>query len=81
MWIQNGFEEFFSLRYNLSNDIRQFLPKGQVWKRLWVLEVWSENGLEKEPAAPNHQELPGVPLLPLRNFHIKKFFPTLDIWS
>ena len=25
----------------------QFLPKGQVWKRVWILEVWSENGSGK----------------------------------
>ena len=24
-----------------------FLPNGQVWKRVWVLEVWSENGSVK----------------------------------
>ena len=25
----------------------QFLPKDQVWKRVWILEVWSENGRGK----------------------------------
>ena len=24
-----------------------FLPNGQVWKRVWILEVWSENGSVK----------------------------------
>ena len=24
-----------------------FLSKGQVWKRVWILEVWSENGSGK----------------------------------
>ena len=23
------------------------MPKGQVWKRVWILEVWSENGAGK----------------------------------
>ena len=26
--------------------ITSFLRKGQVWKRVWILEVWSKTGLE-----------------------------------
>ena len=36
-------KNFFCLHSNLSNDDIWFLPKGQVWKRVWILEVWSEN--------------------------------------
>ena len=37
-------KNFFCLRSNLNNI---FLPKGQVWKRVWILEIWSENGCGK----------------------------------
>ena len=54
--------------------ITSFLPKSQNWKRVWILEVWSENGrgklhilvwnkaqdLENRAAHP-HQEFSGVP--------------------
>ena len=38
-----GLKNFFVCALNLSND-NILLPKGLVWKRLWILEVWSENG-------------------------------------
>ena len=46
------------------------MPKGQVWKRIWILKVWSENGSGKwhflgqdfeNRAAHPHQEFPGAP--------------------
>ena len=37
---------FFCLRFNLSNDNIIF-PNGQVWKRVWILVVGSENGCGK----------------------------------
>ena len=43
MQIRNTFEEIFCLLSNLSND-DIILPKGKVWKRVWILEVWSEKG-------------------------------------
>ena len=42
MRIRNAFEEFFCLRSSRSND------KGQVWKRIWILEVWSEMDVEND---------------------------------
>ena len=49
MGIQNGFEEFFVyLRSNLiSDDVYNFCQKIQVWKLVWILWVWSENGCGK----------------------------------
>ena len=57
--------------------ITSFLPKGYAWKRVWILEVWSENGCGKwhlfglksgqdleNRAAHLHNEFPGVPPLP-----------------
>ena len=62
----------FCLRSNLSND-DIISAKGQVWKRAWILEVWSENGCGKwrflglklgqdleNRAAHFHQEFPGL---------------------
>ena len=62
----------------------QFLPKGQVWNRVWILEVWSENrcgklhffGLKsgqdlRNRAAHPHQEFPGVPPPPPGIFKIR----------
>ena len=53
-----------------------FLPKGQVWKRVWILEVSPKNGfgkmtlfwseIENQTAQP-HQEFSGVPF-PLKSF-------------
>ena len=53
-----------------------FLPKGQVWKRVWTLEVSPKNGfgkmtlfwseIENQTAQP-HQEFSGVPF-PLKSF-------------
>ena len=65
--------------------IAQFLPKSQVWKRVWFLEVYSNSGVEnynffclkaggqdsKNWAAHLHQEFPGVP--PPRFFSYKSF--------
>ena len=43
-------KNFFCLRIESKKwwrDFSWFLPKGQVWKRVWILEVWSENGSVK----------------------------------
>ena len=48
--IRKAFEDFFCLRIKSKKwwrDFSWFLPKGQVWKRVWILEVWSENGSVK----------------------------------
>ena len=29
--------------------MKQFLPTGQVWRRVWILDVWSENRLFTVP--------------------------------
>ena len=52
MWIQNGFEEFFSLHYNLSNDntISAKRPglktgmdfRGLVWKSVWKMTFFGQ---------------------------------------
>ena len=49
MGIQNGFEKFFVfLRFNIiSDDVYNFCQKIQVWKLVWILWVWSENGCGK----------------------------------
>ena len=39
-------KNIFGCALNLSND-DVILPKGQVWKRVWILEFWSENGSVK----------------------------------
>ena len=73
MRIWNGFEEFFCLLSNPSNDnIISF--KRQGLKRVWILEVWSENGCGKlhflvwnrvriwrTGCGTPHQEFPVVP--------------------
>ena len=28
------------------------MPKGQVWKRVWILKVWSENGSQNDIFGP-----------------------------
>ena len=77
--IRNAFEDFFCLRIKSKKwwrDFSWFLPKGQVWKRVWILEVWSENGSVKllyfglkwgkdlkNRAAHPHQEFLEVPSL------------------
>ena len=43
----NGFEEFFWVWALIQVMMTWFLSKGQVWKRVWILEVWSENGCGK----------------------------------
>ena len=51
MRIRNSFEEFLCLRSNLRNVmLKWFLPKGQVWRRVWILDVWSENWLFTVPS-------------------------------
>ena len=47
MEIRNAFEEFFCLHSNLSIDDKISAYQGQVWKRVWILEIWSENGCGK----------------------------------
>ena len=57
MQIQNGFEEFFCLRSNLSNDnIISARSEDQVWKLMWEVTFF---GLKIGSAHP-HQEFPGV---------------------
>ena len=71
--IRNGFEEFFSLRSNLSNDniISAWRPglktgmdyRGLVRKRVWKITFFglkSGQDLENRAAHP-HQEFPRVP--------------------
>ena len=48
MRIQNAFVEMYFFVCALVKElIAQFLLKGQVWKWVWILEVWSENGCGK----------------------------------
>ena len=73
MRIRHGFEEFFCLRSNLSNDgiISALRPdlktsmdfRGLVWKRAWKITFFglkSGQDLENRGAHP-HQDFPGVP--------------------
>ena len=55
MRIRNGFEVFFSLRFNLSNDNIIFAKRpGLVCKRVWNYIFWSEigSGFEEPGGTP-----------------------------
>ena len=60
MRIRNGFEDFFVCAL-IWVMITQFLPEAQVWKRLWSLEVWSENGCGKSEIGSGFEEPGGSP--------------------
>ena len=75
MRIRNGFEEFFCLRSNLSNDIiisaeRPGLKtgmdfRGMVWKRVWKITFFGQKSgqdLKNRAAHPHQEFFPPFPL-------------------